>query len=220
MPRALPFLTAIALVVASGLVSGLRAQRWRVSEELRASVARLGRVPRNAGAWKGQACAMDQRALDAGEISGYLARRYVNRRSGEAVSVLLVCGLPGPIAVHTPDVCFPGSGQEPIGSPEAQHVRLGSSAPAADFLRADFRKQPSAGPGKVRAFWSWSSTGAWKVPDHPRFAYAAAPALYKLYVLRETAAPEESLKDDPCVDLIRQLLPELEKALFQGPRPR
>jgi len=35
-------------------------------------------------------------------------------------------------------------------------------------------------------------------------------------VIRELARPDEAMDGDPCIDLMRQLLPELQRSLFAG----
>ena len=37
--------------------------------------------------------------------------------------------------------------------------------------------------------------------------------LYKLYAVPETTGSECSVEDDPCIDLLRQLIPELTNSL-------
>ena len=75
---------------------------------------------------------------------------------------------------------------------------------AAEFKTAVLTKTQAAGQTQLRVLWSWYAAGAWSVPDNPRLAFARQPRLYKLHVVRETAG--ESLDEDPCVDLVRQLL--------------
>jgi hypothetical protein len=45
-------------------------------------------------------------------------------------------------------------------------------------------------------------------------AFAPRRALYKLYVVRELDAPAGRIEDDPSLEFLRTLLPELERALF------
>src|ERR1700722_7933279 len=108
-------LLAFAMLVGSGLVYGQLTDRWGTSSALAQAVARLDRVPRSIGDWKGQDAKRDQinlKQFDRAQIRGYLVRNYRNERDGREIMVMLVCGRPGPIAVHTPDVCYAGAGYE------------------------------------------------------------------------------------------------------------
>src|SRR5262245_54451671 len=110
MRRCLLTVLAVTLVAANGLIHGLWSDRWSEAEELRDAAERLGRVPLTVGAWQGEDMEMDPKHRAVGEIRGYVLRRYIRRQDKTAVSLLVVCGRPGPIAVHTPDVCYRGAG--------------------------------------------------------------------------------------------------------------
>lgn len=215
-PRALPFATALVLVVAAGLAHGRLIQRWSRSHAVEAAAARLGRVPMILGDWQGQPQEMDREQLTMAEIVGYVVRHYEGRRKAP-VTILLVCGRPGPISVHTPDICYAGAGYEAMGPPSQQSLPVGSEGRPVEFRHAVFRKRNAPVPTYLRILWSWSSAGTWEAPDNPRLRFAPRPYLYKLYVIREMTTAEERLEDDPSLEFLRTLLPELERALFSNP---
>jgi hypothetical protein len=214
MTRTLPVVAALALVLACGLVGGRWAARGSKPLEVEAAVARLDRIPEVIGDWRGRpAMALDRRVLAMAEIAGYVSRRYEDRRSGAAVSLLVVCGRPGPIAVHTPDICYPGAGFAAVGPPAPQAIG------PAEFQVAIFGKPAAAVPTYLRVFWSWKAWGGgrrWQTPGNPRLVFAPAAALYKLYVVREMASAREPMAADPGREFLRALLPELERALTPG----
>ena len=39
-------------------------------------------------------------------------------------TALILCGRPGPVSIHTPDVCYRGLGYEPTGSPSRWDSRV------------------------------------------------------------------------------------------------
>jgi hypothetical protein len=217
MPRALPLAIALALIIAAGLVHGQWTQRWTTSHAVETAVARLGRVPMNFGDWRGRSLEMDREQLAMAEIDGYVARRYVDRHGAAAVTILLVCGRPGPISVHTPDICYAGAGYEPTGPPAKQSLPNGPSGTRAEFRHALFGKLNAAVPSYLRILWSWSADGAWEAPDNPRLRFAPRQALYKLYVIREMDTAEGQLDGDPTLEFLQTLLPELGRSLFASP---
>src|SRR5207244_11825623 len=99
-----------ALIVGAGLVQGKWTNRWGPSPALAALAARFDTVPMDLGDWKGEAFELPARERAAAGAEACLARRYTNRGRGVAVTVLLLGGLPGDIAVHAPDACYPGAG--------------------------------------------------------------------------------------------------------------
>lgn len=169
-----------ALLVTSGLVRGHLTGRWGTSGELAAAVARLDQVPRSFGDWEGRDVPMDPKQISRAGIQGYLSRRYRNARDGREVTILLVCGLPGPIAVHTPDICYRGAGYEPDSGPVAGVFGAAEGGPG-QYLTGCFRKAGAPVPEALDILWSWNAGDRWEAPDRPRVSFAGRPWLYKIY---------------------------------------
>lgn len=203
--RVLAVLTAALLITVPALLHGIWGGRWSRSRELEQAVARLEGVPVRIGDWEGRDRNLGRRQLEAAELDACLVRRYENRRDGRVIDMLLMCGRPGPVCVHTPDVCVPSSGLDLMGRPAR------CSFGGGEFWSARFQKDDAAVPVCRRILWAWSTGGGWTVPDSPRFTFARFRALYKLYLIQELAGEEQTEED--CEDFIRLLLPELEKAL-------
>src|SRR5262245_13026212 len=125
MTRLLPALLALALVVAYGVAEGTWTGRWVPAAAPHEAAARLADVPTTLGDWQGKDQTLDHRVAAQAELSGSLLRYYTHKTTGETLTVLLVCGRPGPVSVHTPDVCFVGSGYALPQPPARQHVPAG-----------------------------------------------------------------------------------------------
>jgi hypothetical protein len=211
MRRLFQTLTVFAAVLLSGIVQGVWSDRWAVADGPKEAAAKFARVPLTMGEWDGQDQAVDDRTLTAAQASGVMSRRFVNRRTGNVLTVLIVCGRPGPVSVHTPDICYRGAGYEELGQ-RRLHVLRSEGTP--EFWVSDFQKRDGAVPTYMRIFYSWSGTGAWRAPTNPRLAFARNSSLFKLYVVRQLSKPEESIEDDPTPEFLNLLLPELERCLF------
>src|SRR5205807_802913 len=172
--------------------------RWGDQQVLADSAAGLAGLPMTIGDWEGQALDLQLSPRDEALMTRLMARRYTSRLNASAVSILLVCGRPGPVSVHTPDVCYEGIGYEMAAAPVRYAAREGSSAASAQFWLADFERQQAAVPVRLRILWSWHAGGAWQAPDDPRLTFARFPVLYKLYVIREMASGDERLEEDRC----------------------
>jgi len=211
MKRLAGVLAVFAAVVLSGVVHGLWTDRWGTAEGPKAAAARLPAVPLTVGDWDGQEQEMNPRELQIAQAAGALKRTYVNRRNGSVVSLLIVCGRPGPVAVHTPEVCYTGAGFDPVGGAVKQAV---SGARPAEFWVRKLRKRDAAVPVNLRIFYGWSASGTWEAADNPRLAFARQPALFKLYVVRELPNADEPVEEDPSLDFLGAVLPQLERSLF------
>src|SRR5436305_1973967 len=115
--RLLPLISAVPVVLAFGTAEALWTNRRAAADTSAAAAERLGGLPLSVGDWQGQALELDPRQISKAGISGYLMRQYVHRPTGNAVTVLLLCGRPGPIAVHPPDVCYGGAGFATVAPP-------------------------------------------------------------------------------------------------------
>jgi Protein of unknown function (DUF3485) len=213
MIRLVMLLSAALLLAASGVSHRLWTGVWKVSNEPAESAARLADVPTIVGDWVGADTDVDKQQLDRAEAAGYLSRRYLQRRTGAEVSVFIICGRPGPIAVHTPDVCYGGLGFQVVGATHRYQYSGDAETPPADFIWANFEKHDVVAPPTLRIYWAWKSGRGWRAPSNPRMTFGGASALYKLYLIYRPA-PGAALNDhDPCQDFMSDFLPELEKAL-------
>jgi hypothetical protein len=215
----LPVLTGIALLAAFGVIEGLWTNRWSPSQEAGQADAQLARVPKIVGEWVGRDQELDPRMVARAEMAGYLLRQYVHRKTGQAITMVLVCGRPGPTAVHTPDICFKGAGYGLAAPPHRYTVSAGEAGPSANLWVARFDKNDAI-PAPVRVYWAWSATGAWEAPDYPRLHFSGHAALYKLYVVRQLPKVDERLADDPSKDFLGVFLPEAGKCLFPASAER
>jgi hypothetical protein len=201
---------AITAIVLSGAVHGLWTDRWTKSEEPTQAAVRLERIPLVLGDWEGHIEDLGDPARQGG-VAGYFFARYVNRRDRSEVSVFLVCGRPGPVSIHTPDACYKASGFDVISPSRYSAPDIPSLAPA-EFWTARMIKERSAERTSLRIYWAWNGNGSWVTPENPRLSFARLPVLYKLYLIRQDAG--DSNAPDPCVELMRDLLPELNRTLF------
>ena len=199
----------VAVLAASGLAHGLWVGRWQPSSAIEQAVAALDRLPREVGDWTGKDVEADPKTFEKAGAARAVVRAYEHKATGRVVSLMLVCGGPGRIAVHTPDICYAGAGYKMAGPAVRQTVAAEAAEGGAEFWTGRFAK-PGAAGGDLRIFWGWRAPGgAWAAPDNPRWTFAGAGALFKMYLVRETAAPDEKLEEDPALALFRELLPHL-----------
>jgi hypothetical protein len=223
MRRSLPLLTSIFLLLAYGLADGYWTDRWALSKELAQVSESLAAIPRDVGDWQGTDDELDPRHIRRGELRGSLLRRYTNRRTGEVLNVLLVCGRPGPIAVHSPEVCLGGAGFQIKGRKTRQEIKASGLSGRDAFWVAQFHKPNAAVPEIIEMYWAWHGGSAWQAVENPRLDFARKRVLYKLYVTRAVLRPAASAPsaDDaggaeraPIHEFLKVFLPEVKRGLF------
>lgn len=212
MLRFSPLLIGMVALACYGAAEGVWTDRWRASASMDEAVAKLKGIPVTIGDWVAQEQELDAETLAVGDIRGYVMRQYTRQGSNQSLNVLVVCGRPGPIAVHTPEVCYGGAGHSQ--DKPAKRVAVG----AAKFWTAQFSQNDAPVPEKLGIYWAWNATGAWEAVDRPRWVYARYPVLYKLYVVRNIGAnPGKDLQeDDYTPKFLEVFLPELQRCLFGG----
>ncbi len=202
---------ALALIVGSGRMHGAWTNRWRTSPALAELAARLDSVPTVLGDWTATSQAIPSRHMAIAGAVGQISRVYTNPIKGLTVTVLMLCGLPGNISVHTPDVCYPGAGYT-LGDAERFVHRYGVPERKAEFQTA-IASRAGTNPSRLRLYWAWHGSSGWSAPENARWAFAAEPMLSKLYIVRETGGVAVDPKDDPSTQLLSLLLPELDRVM-------
>lgn len=198
---------SIALIVC-GIVHGFWTDRWAPPVETRTAAARLDTVPMELGDWFGEAIEVKEGEAGRG-VAGCIKRRYVQRSTGAAVSIVLVCGRPGPVAIHTPEVCYGANGFL-IGSKDRAEV----GASGDNLWKADALRTSASEETRLRVYWAWNGGDGWRASPDARRQFVRAPVLHKLYVVRELSSLSETSRAEPCEEFLRVLLPELRKRLF------
>ncbi|MFO0800408.1 MAG: exosortase-associated EpsI family protein [Gemmataceae bacterium] len=194
-------------LVAAAVFEGVLSNRWGVPEDLEAAAARLGRVPSAFGDWTSEEVSVDRKILDRAEAVGSVSRVYRNRKTGSSVSVMILCGPTGPIASHTPDVCYAGLGYKMQGG------EVKKSLGDATYWTARFDKG-SADPG-LEVNWAWGANNTWYAAATPRLDFTGHAFLYKIYATRSLAAGT-TRTGDPGHEFLAEFLPVLRVALDPG----
>lgn len=211
MVQSFPAVVATVLVIVTGLATGLWTGRWKTSDQLEQAAVGLQKLPMAIGDWRATPKEIDAKEVQLARMSGYVMRVYRHRLSGAEVTVLLMCGRPGPIAVHTPDICFKGAGYE-LTAPAVKYMVKDGTQDAEMFM-GNFRDPDSQATGHICVLWSWSTAGKWEATDYPRLHFASAPVLYKLYVLCNL--PSSGRFDEgPRAAFLPSLLREIGRTVF------
>jgi hypothetical protein len=210
------FLAATGLVmvatVVSGVLQGRMRNRWGPSPDMVAAADRLAQVPDRFADWRLQSSEeLDESTRNMLECAGYFARNYVNQATGEAVSVTVLLGPPGPIAVHTPEVCFASRNYQSRGKRERVAIRR-SGAAGDEFWALDFKLNDLQGD-TLRTYYAWSIGEHWLAPDDPRFQYAGSPYLYKIQLSSRLPTETNPEVGDPCRRFLHDFLPAANKCL-------
>jgi hypothetical protein len=210
----------LCLTVASGVLQGRIRNRWGPSETMVAAAKELQNVPKTFGGpqndrWKLiKTDTLQDDVVETLECTGYIDRSYENRRTGERVSVFVVVGPAGPIAAHTPELCF--SSQNYTSRDTRQRTVIPTAAERDDELWALSFKTKNVMEDLLRVYYGWTTSNRWSAPDNTRFAFVGSPYLYKIQVESEMPAGSNLKTTDTCREFLKDFLPVLRKHLHSS----
>ncbi|MGD9857224.1 MAG: exosortase-associated EpsI family protein [Planctomycetaceae bacterium] len=213
-------LSAVAIVIAclSGWAHGLLTDRWGVPVEVRAIGRQLEEFVPEVEGWTSEvARTIDDHTRRTAGAEGYFSRVYTHGQTGATVHVTILCGRSGPISLHTPDVCFVGSGMTQLVNAtrtilSRESTAAGSADVPAEFLMADYRP-PASKPGPdIKTFWSWSTDGqSWSAPENPRLTFSRSPSLYRFYFTAPSNQFPVAAEDEETPNPVKDFMPEFLK---------
>jgi hypothetical protein len=151
------------------------------------------------------------------ECDGYFARTYVHQGTGDTVSVTVLLGPAGTIAVHIPEICY-GSKNYSSRSERRRVAIAGQTRVKDEFWMIDFRRDNLRGD-TVRSYYAWSTGRGWMAPDEPRYAFAGQPYLYKVQLSGLTPTEGEHEMDSSCHRFLQDFVPIASKYLID-PAPQ
>ena len=136
---------------------------------------------------------------------GFINRSYWNPQSGATVTVAVLFGPRGPIAVHTPEVCYSGVGTRQVADRRATEIK--TSEQSDRFWTVQFTRGADTSPS-LEVWYAWSDGGPWVASEQPRFWLT--DSLYKIQLAGE---PSKINSESECKNFLRALLPILRQKL-------
>ena len=213
--KALSVLGCTGLILACGITHGIITDRWVESEELEAAVGRFQYFPLQIGSWKGELLTQVP-----GKNTGLAASTsvcYCQMPTGKKVTVFFGCGRPGPVSIHTPDVCYSACGFQ-MDSIVTSRFSRAESGVEGKMYTARFKRTKGGEQTSLRIYWTWYAEGKWDVSENPRLQYHNGSVLYKLYVIHELDSSNEGPDPLICTDFLPTLTQELERTVIRQPQ--
>ncbi len=201
MKSILPISLGLLIAAVSGWRHGLLTDRWGPPSNVLKVAEQVESLDLEIAGWDSRALGkLEGRTRKLAGAEGYFSRQYVHKDSNVWVQVTMLCGRPGPIALHSPDYCFTLAGMKQLDSESKIQISHANQEDPENFWVADYRP-PESKPGPdIRTFWAWSTDGTeWSIPEDPRFTFASAPYLYRIYFSVPTTAfkPSVTGKEGP-----------------------
>lgn len=177
-------------------------------------------IPMVLGPWKGEDAKLDSEIARVTGASGMASRVYVDQRTGVKLSVIVLYGPATKVYIHSPEVCYPGTGFRQAEGPIIQQISAGKrKIPFASLL---YEKGFGSVLDRHQVYYSWYYGGQWSPAMLKQKQVDRLPGMFKVHIDRLAGAREQIETDDPCVDFLELLLVDLQqridKASAQAPQ--
>ncbi|MDZ4817770.1 MAG: exosortase-associated EpsI family protein [Planctomycetota bacterium] len=208
----LAVMIAVCLTVYGGYIEGARSQRFGRNEAQQLAGQQIAQLPESFGDWYTvESHDLDPDVADLLKCTGSVQRVYGNRQNGEKVRVALLAGPPGPISVHSPEICYSASDYKIEEPPvEVSVSRADKDNTPEKFFRMSLRSKELLAERLV-VYYAWSQGDRWDVPKSPRWSYKDSPYLLKMQVAGLTS--NEDATKDSCSTFLADLIPEIDRVL-------
>jgi hypothetical protein len=198
----------MALTAASGAVYGRWTQRWGPAADLQAAGKHLSTFPRQLGDWISTEDAhVPEAIVKTLQCAGYVNRTYVNDKTKQSLGVALYVGPPGPISVHTPEICYSSRAMRIKDPPEQEMISAPEGGPNTinAFWKMTFQSR-NVGSQEQTVYYAWSTGAAWEAAKAPRYEFGGGKILYKIQLAGVSGQATRGELADPCKDFLTWLL--------------
>jgi hypothetical protein len=204
----------VMLTLFSGYVQGRLSNRWGPTADMKAAAKRFDQIPRKFGSWEMvDEVPMEDRVTEMLELpeNGYLNGKFVNQSTGETIDAFIILGPPGPVSVHTPEICY--SSKDYDRSDERVAVKIGSGADAHEMWSITLRSN-SVHKDRLRVYYGWGNADRWTAPYSPRFKFGGHGMLFKIQLAALLPPEASGESDDACKRFLEEYLPIITPILF------
>lgn len=222
-----PYIGVALLVVitcTAGWLQGTMTNRFGVPEDMHEGAAKLANLRKilekqsfgERGQWKMiKQSEMTNLIVETLECEGYINASFVNTEIPSLqINGFIIIGPPGPVAVHTPEICY--SSQNYDITDKRERVRIFPKGPQEDEFWGLTLRSKQVDADILRVYYSWANLGPWTAPDIPRITYGGGSKLYKMQLAVKLPPDAKLEQGDACQDFLRAFLPVVNAQLFDS----
>lgn len=227
-PRVRPPAPWVWMVASCALLAGSASvrlwQEWRYQaafENASTPLFPLRDIPMKFGDWSCQGeQELPKETLTIAGSTDYIAREYVDDKTGATVLVMVVFGPAERVFGHSPLVCFPAVGYQLAAAATPRPISLSTEAntPEARFDSLVYSKSNGSSQELVETLYSFWHHGTWDpAASSTRKQFRHHPEMFKVQIQRLITPTENRTNDNnPSVVFLDQFMPELQKRIDQA----
>ncbi len=202
--------------VVAGIVHSQMTNSWKLSPVSRVAGERLaGVLPKDFGNWRfDHQNEFPPEVLNILEQPVYVSRVYQHVQTGDTVTVAVIVGNTGPVAVHTPEICYSSRDYTVAGDRTKQAI-VAADGRQHQLWRLELEaNQADALP--LTVLYGWTTGTQWEATERPRYAFGGLSHLYKLQVAAILPERRGDPEFDPVQEFLAGFLSQLQPQLVES----
>jgi Protein of unknown function (DUF3485) len=207
-----------------GISGGIRYWRERQFQTLVAESANcpfpLSAFPKTIGTWHVIDTSDAQLDPEIARIAGssdHIIRDYMDEKSGAVVNVLILYGLAASVFAHTPDVCYPAAGYQPIGVPANHEFSTAGLTTPVQFRSAFFSKRVGGISQTQEVCYLFLHNGQWLPEVESRWKlFRYHPGMFKVQLQHSASAISKVTESSPVESLLREIVQEIDRRIARS----
>ena len=172
----------------------------------------LNELSRTQGDWRaeeGPDSQLDPQVARIAGSSDHIIRTYLNEKSGDRMTALILYGLAEKVFGHSPDICYPAAGYQRVVGPIDRELSVPGLKAPVRYRWAIYMKRVGGLGSYEEAYHTFYYNGEW-MPDASNQwkLFRAHPSMFKIQLSR----PMSGLSDEvhgPSELLLSQLVQEI-----------
>jgi hypothetical protein len=211
--------TCLLLGIAGGIRLGREWQFKALAVKNQAPPFRLAELPQSMGTWQANEDSEDQLDKEVARFAGaneHIIRGYLDEKSSEKASALILYGLAGSVYLHTPEICYPSSGFQLVKGPIDREITVPGVKGPVQYRWAIYMKRVGGIRRYEEAYYTFRHNGDWLADVSSRWKrFRYQPGLFKIQIGHQVTSLGEN-GEGPCETLLAEIVRQLEGRLSAG----
>ena len=210
------------LLAASGVARSIQDRRHQVESSYTETCPfPLSSLPATLGRWKmvGDEMKLDSMTMRITGGTDHTMRTYVDELTGVSLVVLVLFGPAEPVIPHTPEICYPSSGYQPVDDSADRVIESKDEKITSVFRSAIYAKSGGRAMLREGVYYSFRLEGQWSPhAGSGRKFPRRNPSVFKVQVQRRMAQDERLGRNEPIEQFLSLLVPEIEREIASAGR--
>jgi hypothetical protein len=179
-------------------------------------------LPKSLGGWgmvEGSQGQLDPEVAQTAGASehNHFRREYIDEKSGERVSILVLYGLAHTVFAHTPDSCYPASGYRLVLGPEDRQLSIPGVTTPVQCRAAIYAKKVGSVVRYEEVYWTFFHNKEWLPELKDRWkSFRYHPGAFKIQLQRPVS--RLTFEDSPTEALLSEFVQDIGKRTSANPK--